>query len=348
MAGTVGRMARSARILGAMTAAAAFTAGCADDAPPRPETLLELPDAAPGEIVGLVANESDGTIEWIHRTDGTIHALRLDDGRADGDPAQIAMIDVATEGAQRGLLGQVLIDQRRFAAWTEPERLDLVVGEVRHNEPARIIWSAGESGSGAIGGTLARLDGKILIGVGRNTAFDAETDTDGAILSLDADRTDGQDPGVISDGYTNPWAFAVVRSPEGATEIWVADNAAGSDPADADTDDLERIGRADLVADRQNMTRTGTPDRAPSSMIGLPDGRLGICGFLDDEMLGYEIVDGDDIDPPNPATVELARSEVVRTDVVMPCLTSAAVFDDGTMVTVALGDPGLRLVILRP
>ena len=59
---------------------------------------------------------------------------------APGVATVVATIAVSTEGEQRGLLGQAVIGDRRFAAWTDPETLDLVVGEVdqRIGRPDRV------------------------------------------------------------------------------------------------------------------------------------------------------------------------------------------------------------------
>lgn len=316
-----------------------LSAGCGDDAAPEPEAVFEIPGAQPGEVVGLVARDDlDGhTVEWVRRLDGTIESLDLDGDLEDGDAQTVATIEVATEGEQRGLLGQVVIDGRRFAAWTRPETTELVVGEIVDGAPAAPIWNAGETGTGAIGGVLRELDGRIVVGVGRNTGFDRESGVGGAILRLDPDGSAGQQPEVVSTGYTNPWAYEVVAGPDDA-EIWVADNAAGPDPDDETVDDIERIGRADLVADRNDMTRITESPRAPAAMVELPDGRLGICGFLDGSMRAYEVVDGDG-----------PRTFLDRAGTIMPCLTGAAVFDDGTVVTVATTDSGAQaLHVLRP
>lgn len=323
---------------------------------PEPELLLDLPASSPGDVVGLLARADldEPAIEWVDRLDGTIHRLALDHTGDNDDAADtvVARIPVGTDGEQRGLLGQVVIEGRRFATWTQPDTFELVVGEIRsdgeidsdgeQSDGVRIIWSAGEASSGAIGGVLGELDGRILIGVGRNTGFDRDTGVGGAILSLDPDGAADQTPVEISLGYTNPWAFTALGD-----EIWVADNAAGPDPVDERVDDIERIGRADLIADRADMTRITEPGRAPSAMVPLPDGRLGICGFLDNELRAYEIVDGADADPVNPATEPHNRSELERAGTIMPCITGAAVFDDGTIVTASLGDPGMQLTILR-
>lgn len=336
----------SGALLG-VTALAIIGTGCggsgSDESSLGPVAALELPASAPGDIVGLIARDDldERSIEWIDRLSGTIHRLNVDD--EDATPQVIAEISIGNDGEQRGLLGQVLVDGRRFAAWTQPDSFELVVGEIVDDQVGEIIWSAGEASSGAIGGVLGELDGRVLIGLGRNTGFDRESQVGGAMLSLDPNGSADQQPTEISIGYTNPWAFTAIDE-----AVWVADNAAGPDPDDESIDDIERIGRADLIPDRADMTRIVEAGRAPTTMIQLPDGRLGICGFLDNELRAYEIVDGADAGPNNPATADLEQSELVRAGTIMPCLTGAAVFDDGTIVTAALGDPGMQLTLLRP
>lgn len=295
---------------------------------------IGLGDAAPGETVGVIANENDGVryAEWLDRLDGTVHRLDIDD--PDAGIETVATVDVSTDGEQRGLLGHVVIEGRRYASWTQPETFDLVVGELLDDGTQRIVWSAGEAGGGAIGGVLDDLDGQVVLGLGRNTAWDAETDLGGAILRIDPSGDVEQQPVVVSVGYTNPWAFTVTSS----GGVWVADNAAGPDPDDESRDDVERVGRADLVADRNEMDEVPWPGRAPAAMVELPDGRLGICGFLDNELRAYDVVGG-------PAG---ERTALERAGTIMPCLTGAAVFDDGTIVTIAQTDAGEALLIQRP
>jgi hypothetical protein len=181
---------------------------------------------------------------------------------------------------------------------------------------------------------LDELDGRILIGVGRNTGWDAETGVGGAILSIDPDGSPDDTGTELAVGFTNPWAFTVTES----GEVWFADNAAGPDPDDPDVDDRERIGRADLVHDRNDVPRITEPGRAPTSMIELTDGRFGICGFLDNELRAYEIVDTDAGE----------RTALERAGTIMPCLTGAAIFADGTIVTAAQTESGEALLVLRP
>ncbi|WP_148288458.1 hypothetical protein [Ilumatobacter nonamiensis] len=319
-----------------LIAVALLGTACGGGDSSEPEVLAEFGQAQPGDTVGLIAvDAADGTrtVEWASRRDGTIHRLDIDDSGSEIET--VATVDVGIDGEQRGLLGQVLIDGRRYASWTTPD-LELIVGEIGPSADPRIVWSAGESGSGAIGGVLQRDDASsILIGLGRNTGWDTETGIGGAILRLDPDAMPDQAEGVVSTGYTNPWAF---RATDDGSAIWVADNAAGPDPDDESRDDVERIGRADIEPDRNEMDEIDEPARAPSAMIELPDGRLGICGFLDNELRAYDTIDTD-----RGRDTGLEPAEIV-----MPCNTGAAVFDDGTIVTAAQTDVGESLLILHP
>ncbi|MEL6891061.1 MAG: hypothetical protein AAFP84_05670 [Actinomycetota bacterium] len=319
---------------------ALFASGCGgDDRPNEPETLLPLRRVTPGDVVGLAADDARGVLSWLHRTDGTIHEVALDDE----EPIVVATIDVGTTSQQGGLLDQALLPAGiRVLTWTTPHSNELVLGTLDPGaDRPDIVWSAGEAGDGAIGGRLdVTDDGAVLLGLGRNTAWDAETDAGGAILRF----PDGQladEPIVLSTGYTNPWAIEAVATadpddPGGPDAVWVWDNAAGPDPDDTAQDDVERIGRADLEADRNSMTRSTVPDRAPTAIVELPDGRLGVCGFLDNELRAYERSD----DP--------ASSELERAGTIMPCNAGAAVFADGTIVTAAQTVDGESLQILRP
>ncbi|MEM1332070.1 MAG: hypothetical protein AAGG08_01315 [Actinomycetota bacterium] len=302
----------------------------ASSSPPEPTTLRSFPSAAPGDLVGLVADDERRVVAWLTRNSGTVVELAVDDPSA--EPVVVAQLAVSVDSQQGGLLGQAVVDGRRHLAWTTPSANELVVGTVDEDGTASIGWSAGAAGDGAIGGTLVGTDdGAIVMTVGRNTAFDAETETGGAVLRFD-DAALEAGPDVISVGYTNPWATAVVGD-----EIWVWDNAAGPDPDDPEVDDVERFGRADL-GDRDSFVRSSVTDRAPTAIVELPDGRLGVCGFLDNELRAYDVVDGE--------TGE--RTLLERAGTIMPCNAGAAVFSDGTIVTLAQTVDGETLQILRP
>jgi hypothetical protein len=306
--------------------------------------VVELGDVAPGEVVGLTAVESDDGrfADVADRLDGTIRRLDIDDPNAGF--TTLATIPVGTDGAQRGLLGQVIIDEVRYAAWTQPETLELVIGEVVGDvvgdvvggAQTRIVWSGGRAGDGAIGGALGEIDGQILLGLGRNTSWDAETNAGGALLVIDPAGSADQNGIPLSVGYTNPWAFTVTQS----GEVWVADNAAGPDPDNTDVDDIERIGRGDLVSNRNDLSQIDGPGRAPTSMVELPDGRIGICGFLDNELRAYEAIGID--------TVAGERTTLDRAGQIMPCNLGVAVYSDGTVITLAQTESGESLQIRRP
>ena len=226
---------------------------------------------------------------------------------------------MSTEGEQRGLLGHAVIDGIRYAAWTEPDTNHLLVGEVgADTSDVRVVWDGGRTAGGAVGGHLeASADGQLILGIGQLTDWAKADDRGGAMVQLDPAGPPDQEPVVLSDGYTNPFAFAVLDG----DELWVADNAVG--------DDVERIGRGDLEA-RDRHIATGRAPRAPSAMVALDDGRLGVCGFLDGRLLAWRTDDAG------------------YSDGLGPCLTGAATLPDGRIVTAAAnpGGDGTALLLL--
>ncbi|MEO1065210.1 MAG: hypothetical protein AAFZ07_27665 [Actinomycetota bacterium] len=241
--------------------------GCSDDT--EPEVLLDLGDRAPGEVVALRADGE--AIEWLDRTAGQV--LRLEPG---AEPTIVASVDVGTEGEQRGLLGQTVLDGRRFAAWTEPDDLRLVVGELLDAGAPRIVWSGTTTETRAVGGHLRSLDGRLLLGLGELTGW-AQEHGSGALVTLDPDGPPEQDPAVVSDGWNNPFAFVVADD----GTILVADNTS--------VGGRERLA---AIADDDVATELPAPERAPSAIAVLDDGRIAVCGFLDGELRAYEV--GDD------------------------------------------------------
>ncbi|TFH13752.1 MAG: hypothetical protein E4H05_10450 [Acidimicrobiales bacterium] len=224
----------------------------------------------------------------------------------------VATVEVGIDGEQRGLLGQAVIDGVRYAAWTEPTTNHLLVGEVDADGAGRIVWDAGGTAGGAVGGHLeADADGNLILGIGQLTDW-AKAHGSGAMLELDPAGPVDQVPVVVSDGYINPFAFTTTDA-----QLWVADNAVGAD--------TERIGRGDLGG-RDTFTPTGVEPRAPSAMIALDDGSIAVCGFLDAQLLPWS---------PDTGTYG---------DTLGPCLTGAAVLEDGSIVT-ATAD---ALVLLPP
>ena len=289
-------------------------------------TVIELTDAQPGDVIALrPADGESSVVEWIDRRAGTIRSVDVaDDELSLDDVKTLASIEVATEGEQRGLLGHTVIDGVRYAAWTEPDTDHLVVGALgdfgnggdigdggngnNGGAPAtvdRIVWDAGGTAGGAVGGHLATTpDGKLVLGIGQLTDW-AKEHGSGAMLLLDPTGPPDQTPIVLSDGYINPFAFAVVDD-----LLWVADNAVG--------DDTERIGAVDLSAPnvgRDDLDATGADPRAPSALVGLPDGTIAVCGYLDGRLRRWSV------DPPRYG------------DSLGPCLTGSTVLADGTVVT---------------
>ncbi len=295
-------------MLGLTALLAGLVGACGSDAADRSatRTIVALPDAAPGDVISL---RSDGTaVEWIDRRAGTIERL-ADSTTGDTGIDTVATIAVSTDGEQRGLLGTTVIDGRRFAAWTDPTSLDLLVGEIVDGAVDRIVWDGTTTRSKAIGGHLGTLDGRIVLGLGELTGW-GEQHGSGALVLLEPDGAATQEPIVLSDGWNNPFAFVVVA---GST-VWIADNAPDGGP------EPERLGRLDLPGHAVRSATPG-PQRAPSAIVVLPDGRLGVCGFLDGEMWAF--------DPAGVGSVDTIEPE----GSIGPCLTGATVADDGTIVT---------------
>jgi len=278
-------------------------------------TVIELVDSQPGDVIALRSADGESSVvEWIDRRAGTIRSVDVsgDDLSLD-DVVTLTSIEVATDGEQRGLLGHTVIDGVRYAAWTEPDTDHLVVGALgdiggKGGAPAtvdRIVWDAGGTAGGAVGGHLAATaDGNLVLGIGQLTDW-AKGHGSGAMLLLDPAGPPDQSPTVLSDGYINPFAFAVVGD-----QLWVADNAVG--------DDTERIGAIDLDTPnvgRDDLDATGADPRAPSAVVELPDGTIAVCGYLDGGLRRWSV------DPPRSG------------DSLGPCLTGAAVLADGTIVT---------------
>lgn len=314
------RLPRAIAVLGTLglfAIAACSSDGDANDSSELARTLLALPDSQPGDVIALRAADG-GTVEWIDRRAGTIRAVAV------ADPVAIetlATIEVGIEGEQRGLLGHTLIDGVRYAAWTDPTTNHLLVGEVGAAGAGRIVWDGGGTAGGAVGGHLeASADGQLILGIGQLTDW-AKSHGSGAMVQLDPADPADQEPVILSDGYTNPFAFAVIDG-----ELWVADNAVG--------DDVERIGRGDLT-DRDEHATSALDPRAPSAVVGLPDsaatnGSLGICGFLDAQLRRWSPDDG------------------AYGDSLGPCLTGATTLPDGSIVTATASPDGAMSLILLP
>ena len=245
-------------------------------------------------------------IEWIERRTGRILRLPLgsfvNSGASADDVEVVATIDVSTEGEQRGLLGHTVVNGVRYVAFTQPIDDHLVVAALDgRGSVERIVWDGGGTAGGAVGGHLETGPlGTLILGIGQLTDS-AKANGSGAMLQLDPLGAADQEPVVLSSGYTNPFAFVV----GGGGQLWVADNAVG--------DDVEHIGRGDLL-DRGDHAPTDAAPRAPSAMVALGDGRLGVCGFLDAQLLVWTDASG-------------------YGEALGPCLTGATTLTDGSIVT---------------
>ncbi|MEM8619437.1 MAG: hypothetical protein AAGF73_06915 [Actinomycetota bacterium] len=290
----------------------------------EPATILDLTefvDIDPGDVLSL-RDDGAGGVEWIERRSGRVVTLpdiaRFFDEPASADDVEtIATIDViGADGeppvGQRGLVGHTVIGDTRYAAWTDPDTDELLVGTV-DDEP-RIVWAGGGTDDGAVGGQLRPYvaDGteRLLLGIGQLTDW-AQVNDSGAMVTLDPAGPSDQEPRIVSDGYINPFAFDVT---DDGSALWVADNAVG--------DDSERIGRGDLL-DRNGHSEVGGENRAPAAMLELDEATLLICGFLDGELQRWNV----------------AGMSPARVDTVGPCLTAVASVElgdhtDGTSVLV--------------
>ncbi len=303
--------AGAARLVVAFVVAFVVTnAGCGGESAEqeRADVIEFSAGAAPAALVPL----PDGTLLVGERATGRVRVVD-DDGRLRPDP--LAEVDVATDG-QRGLLGLASIEGRTFAAWTRATDGRIVVGQVAPGSP-RLVWEGPPSSDLANGGHLDVMsDGRLVIGIGDlqdpTRVADAAT-PNGKLLALDPDGATDQVPEILSGGWNNPFAFTVTRD----GEIWVADNAPGDEP--------ERIGRGDRAGPLVELPGA----RAPSALIELEPGRLGLCGFLDGQLVEVAV---DDTEPA-----------VGRTILDDGCRTGAARLGDGRL---AVSD-GEQLILVE-
>jgi hypothetical protein len=259
--------------LTALLVALLSTAGCGDDdgaeqSPPSAAFVDRAPQVAalaplPGG--GLRFGElRTGVIRDADRT-GAV-AVR-----------PVARVSVST-GGQRGLLG-IAVDSRgaTYAAWTDRARR-VVVGRVAPGR-TRLVWRGPESATLANGGHLAFLtDGRLAIGIGdlqRPALVANAAAPNGKLLGLDPGGPPSQRPAILSSGWNNPFAFAVL--PGGA--LWVADNAPGRVP--------ERLARGDRgrPADVLDLPR-GT---APSGLAAISAREVAVCGVRSGTLERYAV-----------------------------------------------------------
>jgi hypothetical protein len=258
-----------------------------------------------------IVEVTDGAFVYAERQTGAIRLVR---GDGQLEPRPVASVPVTADG-QRGLLGLARTgtgdEARLFAAWTRPDDGRLVVGQVFPGEP-RLIWEGPVSVERGNGGHLDVSPlGELVIGIGDAGAADLIEDPDepnGKMLALDPDGEVDQTPEVLSSGWRNPFAFA--HDDDG--RLWVADNAP---PGQA-----ERIG----VGDKEDGPLLELDENlAPSALIVLDDGDLGVCGFLDGQMRQVAVDRGGG--PGTDPTAELTEDVVVE-----PCTVAAAQLSDGS------------------
>ena len=300
----------------------------------------------PIENVAALTVLPDDTIVAADRLTGVLYRVDPSPGRApaDGRFRPVARIEVSADG-QQGLLGLAADKRYLYAAWTTEENARMVVGrflqarlwpDVDDNgggappsdeSPApTIVWDGFPASTGANGGHLDLLpDGRVVIGVGtlRNSRLiDDPATVHGKLLALDPDGPPNQEPRVLSSGWKNPFAFVVSPgsgSPAavGGSAVWVADN----EPEDGS---VERLGRGDQPGVPLTELETSI---APAALVQLPDGDLGVCGYITGIMQRIDIGDG--------------RAGQPGDRVVGDCNQAAVVLDDGRLVT----SDGSRLII---
>lgn len=253
----------------------------------------------------------DGGFVYGERTTGQVRLVR---GDGELEPNPVVTLPVSADG-QRGLLGLARLldaeEARLFAAWTRAEDDVLVVGQVFPGEP-RLIWEGPVSVDRGNGGHLeVSPAGDLVIGIGDAGASDLIDDPEapnGKLLVLDPDGDVDQTPEVLSSGWRNPFAFTY----DDDGRLWVADNAPPGRP--------ERIG----LGDKEDGAVTELSENlAPSALVTLPDGDLGLCGFLDGQMRRVAIDRG--VRTGTDPTARLAGDVVVE-----PCTVAAVQLVGGT------------------
>ena len=312
-----GRLARSAASVALALLGVGGLAGCAKTSgggPAQVQTAVLVPAAA--FPVALMA-ERDGGFLYGERLTGKIRRVS-----ADGAVAPDPVATVETTGAeddQRGLLGLTRDARGRLlAAWTRPGDGRLVIGEVQAGPDAqpldapRLVWLGPTSAQLANGGHLTTApDGRVIVGIGDLQAdralADDPTVPNRKLLALEPDGPADQVPTILSTGWNNPFAFTY----DGDGTLWVADNTGAEGP--------ERIGRGDRPAgEAQDLGRPQDGAVAPSALVSLGPGQLGLCGFLSGRMQLVRVVEGS----PSLPSSELADG----------CSTGATVLGDHRIV----------------
>lgn len=276
-------------------AALAGACGASDGADPQAVLVATIEVDAGAEPAAL-AVLGDGRLIIGERRTGRVVAV---DVSAPETRTVLATVAVDPDAAgQRGLLGVAVGGDGDdvYAAWTRATDDRIVVAQIAPGDE-RLIWEGPAAADLANGGHLELDgDGAILVGIGDIQEPDRVDDPNapnGKLLALDPDGAADQRPAVRSGGWNNPFAFAVTAR----GEVWVADNAPGELP--------ERLGRGD--ADEPLVELEGR--RAPSALVELGDDRLGLCGFLDGDLVGVDLEDG-------PTVGDVLLEDVCRTGAV--------------------------------
>jgi len=249
----------------------------------------------------------DGGFLYAEKESGAVRRVSAA-GRLDPEP--VATFDVNPD-RQRGLLGLAEVEGDLLVAFVRRDDDRLVVVRVEGpfgeaGDPTE-VWVGPPSTDLANGGHLVALgDGRLLIGIGDlqdRAAHDRDDTLNGTLLVIDATGPPDQVPEVRSRGWNNPFAITLTR--DGV--LWVADNSPGSEP--------ERLGLGERPA-----TEAADLDvmRAPSALVELADGRLGVCGFVSGTL---DVVDVGGDEPDEQGAL------------IVPCRTGAAVLADGRIVT---------------
>lgn len=260
-----------------------------------------IPGAATANAISVRAAKD--TVTWIDRLGGQVlrRSPRLD------HLTVVARVPVATDGEQRGLLGYAVVGRTQYVAFTRlPDRKLVVMELSSEGVPIAVTWEGTSTASKAIGGHLDVRNGKLVLGLGELTGW-AKTHGSGAIVTIDPHGPPTQKPVVLTDGWHNPFAFAI--SPAG--EIWVADNAPEGK--------RERIGRGDV---RAKSAELPLPQRALSAIAVLTGGRVVVCGYLDGEARVYLLGKTSEDEAPIKGVERVASG----------CLTGLAVEPNGSLL----------------
>lgn len=256
---------------------------------------------------------ADGDVLYAERTTGRI--VRVD---PTGKTVVVAELSEtpATDG-QRGLLGLAVRETGDrldvYGSWTRAADSRLVVGRIPVDgdgpgDGEVLVWEGPPTAESANGGTLVFRGDELLIGVGELRdpgSVDDPATPNGKILALDPDGPPGQAPAVVSGGWHNPFALAVV-----GRDVWLADNAPGRSP--------ERLAR--IAPDGTVVSIDLEGKRAPSGLAVRDDDELVLCGFVS-EVAERVAVRRRGVDAPSGEATAA------------PCATGVAVLADGAIVT---------------